>query len=616
LKNRSLFVRGSGVRSFPSLSPHVFFIQAPPATDKPSHGPSLWFKTVCGLLLALSTLGLSSCHSASYYYYKFPEYTYAGRPVPPSKLANRVMIGVTANGSSGSLQIVDALRDIRSNVEDTIPAFQISGYSSGYPGTILNFPSELRGYVYSNSDGSLWNINYSTETGSGSVGTFQSGSSAVAVPPTFSRYYGAESAAGVLEIIDNLNGGTYALNIPNVFKVAVNTGDTVALAMVRNQDVVYRIFKLNQNQYPTQQAAILATGSVDCEPSLLPVYCAVSVPVPVTTPKAYDRPNDVYFSLDGTTAYVLNCGPECGGTTASVTLLQQGPLNNSAIPTSPTQPSPFIANVPVPGGVTAAISDGTTLYMAGQSQNAIGSNGTAVGAANPQGLFAGYLTTMNQATNTITAAYSISDGTHSKMLFADNNTLWIGSQFCATGVRQYLFATGITSQAANYNCLTRFVPPGSAILPTWSSGTAFSTTQQVTDGTNTQVALTAGTSGGSAPVWNTALNGTTKDGGVVWVNIGPTTTARAEVVPVITPNVSSSSAITVAYPNQNDNQYYYGSLTGLCWVQSLNKVYTAYGGQVHIFSTVDGSEIDNLYVSVQGTALDVAYMDAATDDAN
>jgi hypothetical protein len=222
------------------------------------------------------------------------------------------------NGSSGSLQIVDALRDIRSNVEDTIPFFSISGYSSGYPGTILNFPSELTGFVYSNSDGSLTKINYSTESSGGSVGTFQSGSSAVAVPTAFTRYYGAEEAAGVLEVIDNLAGGSYALNLPNVFKVAVNKGDTVALAMVRNSNVLYRVFKLNADQYPTQQAAIQATGSADCEPTLLPVYCVVSVP------GTYDEPAGVYFSLDGTTAYVLNCGPECGGKTASITLLQQG----------------------------------------------------------------------------------------------------------------------------------------------------------------------------------------------------------------------------------------------------------------------------------------------------
>jgi hypothetical protein len=503
-------------------------VQAISDPDKPFQD-GLGFKLVCGLLLALSTLGVSSCHSAAYYYYKFPEYNYAGRPVPPSKLAQRVMIGVTVNGTFGSLQIVDALRDIRSNVEDTIPSFQISGYSSGYPGTILNFPAELRGYVYSNSDGTLNNINYSSETSSGSVGTFQSGSSAVAVPPTFAHYYGAEEAAGVLELSDNQTGQSYGLIIPNVFKVIVNKGDSVALAMVRNSNVLYRIFKLNLDEYPTSLAAIQATGSADCEPNLLPVYCAVAVP------GTYDEPADVYFSLDGTTAYVLNCGPECGGKTASVTLLQLGPLNENLIPTSPVQPNPMIANVPVPGGVTAALSDGTTLYLAGQQLQ-------------PDGLFEGFLSTMNQATNTITAKYPISDGSHSKMLFADNNTLWIGSQFCATGEREKL--------GLNYNCLTM-------------------------------------------------------------ITLNPAAATNPVVATQIVPNVTPGSPTAVVpYPNQNDNQWYYGSLTGLCWVQNYNKVYTAYGGQVHIFSTVDGSEIDNEFVTVQGTALDVTYMDALTDDAN
>jgi hypothetical protein len=554
--------------------------------------PSAGFRLICGLLLAMSALGLSSCHSNAYYYYKFPEYNFAGRPVPPSKLAQRVMIGVTANGSNGSLQIVDASRDIRSNVQDTIPSFQISGYSSGYPGTIMNFPAELRAFVYSNSDGSLTNINYSTEASAGSVGTFQSGSNAVSVPPIFTRYYGAEEGAGVLEIIDNEFGGSYGLNIPNVFKVVANKGDTVALAMVRNSNVLYRIFRLSQGQYASNVAAIAATGSVDCEPNLLPVYCAVSVP------GTYDRPYNVYFSLDGTTAYVLNCGPECGGTTASVTLLQQGPLNNNIIPSSPTQPNPMIANVPVPGGVTAAISDGTTLYLAGQQLQS-------------DGMFAGNLSLLNQATNTITSVYSISDGTHSKMLFADNNTLWIGSQYCATGERARQASLGVITQSGNYGCLTRFIPGSGAILPAWAAGTAYAVGQQVTDGTNTEVVQQAGTSGSTAPAWSASIDGTTKDNGVVWVDIGATT--RAQVIPSMTPN---NTALLVLYPNQDDNLIYYGSLTGLCWVQNFEKVYTAYGGQVHIFSTIDGSEIDNEFVAVQGTALDVAYMDALTDDAN
>jgi len=53
----------------------------------------------------------------------------------------------------------------------------------------------------------------------------------------------------------------------------------------------------------------------------------------------------------------------------------------------------------------------------------------------------------------------------------------------------------------------------------------------------------------------------------------------------------------VPYPNANENQYYYGDLTGLCWVQGKNKMYTAYGGQVHAFNTADGSEINNSQIT-------------------
>ncbi len=198
--------------------------------------------------------------------------------------------------------------------------------------------------------------------------------------------------------------------------------------------------------------------------------------------------------------------------------------------------SAFTSQIMVPGGVTAALSDGTTLYVSGQQLQ-------------PDGLFAGNLSTINIATNTVTGKYSISDGNHSKMLFADNNTLWIGSQSCATGERAHQASLGVTTQAANYNCLTSF------------------------------------------------------DRGALTVAI----------VPFVTPG---SPTAVVPYPNTNQNQYYYGDLTGLCWVQGLNKVYTAYGGQVHLFSTVDGSEINNKNVIVQGTALDVAYLDAITDADN
>ena len=42
----------------------------------------------------------------------------------------------------------------------------------------------------------------------------------------------------------------------------------------------------------------------------------------------------------------------------------------------------------------------------------------------------------------------------------------------------------------------------------------------------------------------------------------------------------------------------------------------AQGGQVYIYRTADGNSINNQYVTVTGTAYDVAYMDAKSDTDN
>jgi hypothetical protein len=61
---------------------------------------------------------------------------------------------------------------------------------------------------------------------------------------------------------------------------------------------------------------------------------------------------------------------------------------------------------------------------------------------------------------------------------------------------------------------------------------------------------------------------------------------------------------------------YIGDATGIAAVTGLHKIYTAEGGQVYIYSTVDGTAMDNQYVTVTGTAYDVAYMDGASDTNN
>ena len=72
---------------------------------------------------------------------------------------------------------------------------------------------------------------------------------------------------------------------------------------------------------------------------------------------------------------------------------------------------------------------------------------------------------------------------------------------------------------------------------------------------------------------------------------------------------TSTNSVTMLEP-------YLGDLTGIAGVIGLHKVYVAQGGQVYIYHTTDGSSINNQYVTVTGTASDVAYMDGHTDADN
>ena len=185
--------------------------------------------------------------------------------------------------------------------------------------------------------------------------------------------------------------GSYALNLPNVYRVVMNPGNSVILAMTRNSNSVFRVIQLPQTGNPQP-----VPGAVDCQPLLLPVYCIV--PVKGT----FDRPTDAYFSLDGSTAYVLNCGPECGGAQASVSALSVSQLTYNNYPTvdplsagaaSAMAPLPVANPVAIPGGVTAALSDGTNLYLSGQSLFRQTASGALTTTPAADGLFTGCMTT-------------------------------------------------------------------------------------------------------------------------------------------------------------------------------------------------------------------------------
>jgi hypothetical protein len=409
------------------------------------------------------------------------------------------MIAVQNPGSlaKGTLQIVDAFYDVRHSFNDKVPSFNVAGYSGADPLTIQNMPEEQAGAVYGAGDGSYALLNYAAEKQT-TTATLTGASSSVFISRDQRYLFAANQTAHTLTIQDRVLGTSYGLNLPNVYRVSINPSGSAALAFVQDSNLVYSIYKLQTNQKTPSNA-------VDCEPQNLPVYCIL--PVPGT----FDRPTKAVFSPDGTTAYILNCGPECGGVQAGVSFLPvAGIIIQSGAPVPPGAPTNVTATIPIPGGVTDAIANANLLYLAGQQLQ-------------PDGYFAGFLSILDTNAKQVTGPYPIADGTHLRMLFGDDNTLWIGSLLCTQGERYHLGAT------TNLGCLTMF---------------------------------------------NTAKNSVTM--------------------------IDS----------------YKGDATGVAAVISLHKVYTAEGGQVYIYSTVDGSARDNSQVTVVGTAYDVAYMDAPSDDAN
>ncbi len=482
---------------------------------------------VLGSVFAVCTV-ISSCGK---------NFFFAGRSLPPSGVLNRVIVAEQNPSpfATGALVFMDAYYDIRHAYNTSGGQLSINGYSGKLPLTIQNMPEQQTGAIYGEGDGSLSLISYAQEKVSATVGIpggLSSSSEGVPYNGVFvsrdlAYVYAANPSNHVISVVNRNDGVALTLNLPNAYGISVNPGGTIALVFVQNATqvaghtvnvdnpasfAVYSIVQLNQ----AQQAAAVNNpnylGAQDCEPQKQPLWCVF--PVSTGASATFDHPVKAVFSPDGTAAYVINCGQECGGTTASLTTI---PITASSINSGSNGASGIAlvaqSNVPIPNGATNAIFNGNTLYVAGQQYQA------------SNGLFAGYLTVVNTPANTIAGSYPIGDGMHNRMVFADDNTLWIGSSQCNQGVRYQQAQTGTNIQ---FGCITMF---------------------------------------------NTSANTATIDS-------------------------------------------YKGDGTGIADVESLHKVYTTEGGQIHIYKTTDMSELDNFNVTIAGTAIDCAYMDGTTDNDN
>jgi DNA-binding beta-propeller fold protein YncE len=288
------------------------------------------------------------------------------------------------------VQIIDAAKDVR--------AFVNPISAGATPGLMAVTPNRVQTLVFSAADNRLTLISNGGESVSTSIVLPGFTESFVISPDSLTAYAAVPTAPvvaqppGVVEVI-NLNTGaiTAGLSVPAVRFVAIGRSGNRLLAFSDNSDSVAVITPSN-----------IGTGN----------------PV-VTFVGGFYRPVAAFFTSDDNTAYVVNCGHECGGT----------PVNGveaSVQTLDLTTSTPGVA-IPVPGASVAAV-DGATMYLAGTPvPGPLPCTGQTTAAAS-----CGLLTVFDLISMTVVnpAPIVITDGYHQRMALGANGQLFVGARSC------------------------------------------------------------------------------------------------------------------------------------------------------------------------------------------
>jgi hypothetical protein len=214
-----------------------------------------------------------------------------------------------------------------------------------------------------------------------------------------------------------------------------------------------------------------AGQNFDSVPNVVAVINPSSLGTPntlVTFVPGFDHPVAAFFTSDDTTAYVLNCGPECGGTQASIQTLdlttnKAGP---PAVVCTPGGNPKCIGTVPLAAG-SVALVNGSTMYVAGTPAPA--ESCPAGTAATTCGLLT--IVDLSQMAVTNSAPIIITDGYHNRIALGANGQLFIGARTCTEIVPPVPPPTGaeVRGCLSIYNTLPTTTvgsnPPGGVLIP-------------------------------------------------------------------------------------------------------------------------------------------------------
>lgn len=313
--------------------------------------------------------------------------------IPPSGLSTRVLASqsVTTTNRFGALVIIDG-------ENDTLP--RVSPISTGTnPGLMAISPNRAFVATFDPSTNTVYGVDTSTEKSIGSV-HLPGLTSSMAVPLSGSNVYAAVPTASVVGY--SFVGGLEAMNLTEsalVTTIGVTNAQTVVSNAAGTQLLVFSndsdsIDVLNPNNAvpPVDTSCLSGVANSVC-----------------TVISGFDRP--VYAVINTNTAYILNCGPQCGGAQASVMVFDMGNLT-------------VTKTIPV-DAATWAFLDGSTLYVAGTSPTNHACTGQNTAATS-----CGRLDVININSGTKTASLVITDGYHDRMDMSVNGQLFIGSHDC------------------------------------------------------------------------------------------------------------------------------------------------------------------------------------------
>lgn len=368
-----------------------------------------------------------------------------------SGLPERVLAsqGVTTSILFGGLVIVDG-------TNDTIA--RVAPISAGTnPGIMAISPSRNIVATFDPGSNSVFAVDTTKETPIGSNGVRLPGPTSSFIVPTSNQIgYAAVPSAAV-------NGFAY---VGAIMQMNFATGSFTTIAVNNAQTVVANSTGTQLLVFSSDSDSMTVLNPLAAVPPI-DTSCFYTPNGVCTIVSGFDRP--VYAVVNNNTAYVLNCGPQCGGKQASVMFFDLPTLT-------------ITKTIPV-DAATFGVLNKTTLYVAGTSPTNHACTGQQTLASS-----CGRLDIIDIGAGKVVGTAVITDGYHTSMDYNVYNQLFIGSHDC-TNIGNVNNPSGEVR-----GCLTIFnASNGSVVIPPdngnvgGSQGFTSRTVEYVAEGGNLRV---------------------------------------------------------------------------------------------------------------------------------